>query len=81
MAIELFHRGRFQKVKTATITDQNHNTYSISIDVDELEHLLRQTIEIDTLDGFIFVIEEQETQHVIGHKRTKTQLHITALVL
>jgi len=81
MSIELFHRGRFQVLNTAKIQSQSKNAYSITIGIEELQNMLRQTIDIDVVDGFLFVINEQETEHVVGHRVTKQALHITAWIL
>lgn len=81
MTIELFHRGRFQVLKTAKIQSKTKNAYSISIGIEELKDMLRQPIEIDVLDGHLFIVEEQETEHVVGHRMTKHALHVTVWVL
>ena len=81
MNISLYHRGRFNPLKTAVATQINHNTWSIEIAVDELQHLLREPITLETLDGAVFGLDDAEAENTIGHQLTHETLAVTVWIL
>jgi len=81
MTIGFFHRGRFWVLRQARAEQVNNNTWSVRIPVEELSPILREPIELSSLDGAVFGLGELEAEHAIGHKLEDHALHVTVWVL
>ena len=81
MMLSLFHRGRFHKLSSARIKVINQNTWSATIPLAELSKVVWDPIQLDTLDGQVFVIDEVEADNAIGHKLDAHALYVTIWAL
>jgi hypothetical protein len=77
MTVSTFHRGRFRELTGATVVPINDNSWSITIPVEVVASMLRETVTVASLDDKLFLLDTTEFDNVIGHKLSKTALHVT----
>jgi hypothetical protein len=80
MKVSLFHRGGFHVLKTAKAKSISQNAWTLCLPLSELTRVVWDPIELDTLDGKIFVLDDTETNNAVGHILNSKALHVTVWV-